>query len=141
MKTTKAQSPALGDVWRYPFLWSREATRGETGGRKSRPVALALLTQNTDGEQVALMVPITTVPQSGQFALEVPEIEKRRAGLDLHLSMWVVADEANEDFPARSFYFEPGNRLGVFSGQFTKQVQALMIAALKSRKMNRTKRR
>lgn len=133
-------TPALGDVWRYPFLWSREAASGETEGRKERPVVLALLVRNRADELVLLMVPITSVPQSGRYAIEVPEIEKHRAGLDAHMRLWIVADEANEDIPARSFYFESGNRIGKFSGPFTKQVQAVMIEALKARRLNRTGR-
>lgn len=138
---TDPRPPALGDVWRYPFLWSREAASGETEGRKQRPVCLVLLTKNDTGENVALMVPVTTVPQSGPYCIEVPEIEKRRAGLDLHRAMWVVTDQANEDAPASSFYFEPDSRMGQFGASFVKQVQGLMIAALKARKLARTSRR
>ncbi|MBN15427.1 hypothetical protein V6617_18260 (plasmid) [Pelagibacterium nitratireducens] len=133
-------APRLGDVWRYPFLWSREAAGGETEGRKDRPVVLALLVRNRNDELVLLMVPITSVPQSSRYAIEVPEIEKRRAGLDAHMRLWIVADEANEDIPARSFYFESGNRIGKFSGPFTKQVQAVMIEALKAKRLHRTGR-
>ena len=78
-----AAGPSVGDVWRYPFLWSREAAQGETEGRKSRPVALTLLTRNAAGELEVLMVPITSQPpRDARFALPVPDIEKRRAGLD-----------------------------------------------------------
>lgn len=133
-------APSLGDVWRYPFLWSREAASGETEGHKDRPVVLALLVRNRNDELVLLMVPITSVPQSNRYAIEVPEIEKRRAGLDAHMRLWIVADEANEDIPARSFYFESGNRIGKFSGPFTKQVQTIMIEALKAKRLHRTGR-
>jgi hypothetical protein len=139
---TDAGGPSVGDVWRYPFLWSREAARGETEGRKSRPVALSLLTRNAAGEHEVLMVPITSQPpRDNPFALPVPDIEKRRAGLDVQLALWIVADEANIDLPERSFHFEPGGRIGAFSLQFTKSVQAAMIRALKARKLNRTSRR
>lgn len=137
---TNQSTPRLGDVWRFPFLWSEEAARGETEGRKDRPVVLALLVRNQKDELVVLMVPITSVPQSGQYTIEVPEIEKRRAGLDRHMPLWIVADEANEDIPSRSFYFEPGNRIGEFSAPFVKQVQSLMIEALKARRLARTSR-
>jgi hypothetical protein len=134
--------PSVGDVWRYPFLWSREAARGETEGRKRRPVALILLTRTAAGELEVLMAPITSQQTaSNAFAREVPDIEKRRAGLDAHLRLWVVADEANTDLPQRSFYFEPDARLGAFSLQFTKAVQALMIEALKARKLKSMHRR
>jgi hypothetical protein len=106
-----AAGPAVGDVWRYSFPWSREAAHGETEGRKSRPVALTLLTRNAAGELEVLMVPITSQPPRGNpFALPVPDIEKRRAGLDVRLALWIVTDEANIDHPERSFYFEPTER-------------------------------
>jgi hypothetical protein len=134
--------PAVGEVWRYPFLWSREAARGETEGRKLRPVAMTLLTRNADGETEVLMAPITSQPSGDNpFAMEVPDIEKRRAGLDQDMQLWVVTDEANTDLPERSFYFEPDARVGAFSLQFTKTVQALMIQALKARKLRSTRRR
>lgn len=138
---TDESIPALGDVWRYSFLWRREADQGETEGRKTRPVAVALLIRNASGDAEVLLVPLTTVPQSGPFAMEVPEIEKKRAGLDLHTSVWIVVDEANWDTPSQSFYLEPGNRIGSFSSPFVKSVQALMIEAIKARKMRRTDRR
>lgn len=103
-----SDGPKLGDVWQYPFLWSGEAVRGETEGRKDRPVSLILLTQTIDGEDQALFVPVTTKnPGSHPFVLEAPEIEKRRAGLDVQIPLWVICDEANTDLPTRSYYFEP----------------------------------
>ena len=87
-------------------------------------------------------MPITSRPPGDKpFALEVPDIEKRRAGLDPHLPLWIIADEANTDLPERSFYFEPDARVGAFSLQLVKAVQALMIQALKARKLTRTSRR
>ena len=139
---TDGQPPGLGDVWLYPFLWSREADRGETEGRKHRPVALALLSRSIEGETVVVLVPITSQPSDGRaFALEVPEIEKKRAGLDQHIRLWVIASEANTDVPARSYYFEPGNRVGGFSGSFVKRVQREVILAIQSRRMRSIPRR
>ncbi len=139
---TDGQVPTLGDVWLYPFLWSREAASGETEGRKHRPVALALLTRKVEGETEVLLVPITSQLSSGRaFAVEVPEIEKKRAGLDQHIRLWVIADEANTDVPTRSYYLEPGNRIGGFSGSFVKRVQGEMIRAIQARKMRATPRR
>lgn len=134
--------PAVGEVWRYPFPWSREADHGETEGRKLRPVAMALVTQTPAGEAEVLMVPITSqAPAPDRFAIEVPDIEKRRAGLDPQLRLWVITDEANTDLPERSFYFEPDARVGAFSLQFTKAVQARMIEALRARGLKRVDRR
>jgi hypothetical protein len=136
------EAPALGDVWLYPFLWSREAKSGETEGRKHRPVALALLTRTIAGDTEILLAPITTQPSDGRaFAVEVPEIEKKRAGLDQHIRQWVIVDETNTDIPAQSYYFEPGNRIGGFSSAFVKRVQGEMIRAVQDRKLRATPRR
>ena len=69
-------------VIRYPYLWSREEGKGETGGRKVRPVAVGVRIARADGDLV-LFFPITTKqPERDRFAFEIPVIEKRRAGLD-----------------------------------------------------------
>jgi hypothetical protein len=52
-----------------------------------------------------------------------------------------VTDEANGDLPQRSFYFEPGGRVGAFSLQFTKAVRARMSEALRSRRLKSLTRR
>ena len=67
----------------FPYLWVREAQRGETEGRKHRPVAVGIRYPEANGEDLLILFPITTQPpQPGRFAIEIPEIEKRRAGLD-----------------------------------------------------------
>ena len=74
-----------GCVIRYPYLWVREAERGETEGRKPRPVAVGVRITRPNGEDVLVLFPITSQPPSaGRFAFEIPEMEKRRAGLDCH---------------------------------------------------------
>jgi hypothetical protein len=57
-------------------------------------------------------------PAKGRFAAEIPDMEKRRAGLDGHLSLWIVLDEYNSDVIGRSFYLEPEPPLGYFSKAF-----------------------
>lgn len=83
-----APSPTIGDVWRYPFLWSREATHGETEGRKARPVDMTLVTHNSADDLEVLMVPITSQPpRDNPFAIRVPDTERRRAGLEPHIPL------------------------------------------------------
>jgi hypothetical protein len=45
-------------------------------------------------------------------------MEKRRAGLDASLRLWIILDEYNQDSIARSFYLEPDPPLGRFSKAF-----------------------
>ncbi|TYC63955.1 hypothetical protein FMN50_01990 [Rhodobacterales bacterium] len=135
-------SPSLGDVWDYPYLWSWQSSGGETEGRKTRPCALALVTRRKDGQTEIILVPVTTKePAAGAHFIEVPQIEKKRAGLDEHLTLWVICDEFNSDLPGQSFYFVPGGKIGAFSIKFTKQVQAELVKAIKSRKAARVERR
>lgn len=90
-------------VIRYPYLWARQARKGETEGRKDRPVAVGVRLARRDGDLV-LFFPITTQrPEQARFAAEIPAIEKRRAGLDADRRLWIILDEFNTDIVGRSF--------------------------------------
>lgn len=115
-------------VVRYPYLWGREATKGETEGRKSRPVAVGVRLARADGDLV-LFFPITTKePGSARFAAEIPAIEKQRAGLDRDLRLWIILDEYNSDVVGRSFYLEPDPPIGKFSKAFFLPLMREFIA-------------
>lgn len=108
-----------GAVIRFPYLWAREAARGETEGRKPRPAAVGVRIAKPKGEDVLVLFPITSQePERGRFAAEIPDMEKRRAGLDTTMRLWVVLDEYNQDVIGRSFYLEPDPPLGYFSKAF-----------------------
>lgn len=140
--TIKPSSVKVGDVWRYPYLWARQSRDGETEGRKNRPCAVAFLIKREEGQEFALLLAITSkAPSNTAYAIEVPEIEKRRAKLDHSIPLWVILDERNEDVPNQSYYFEAGGYLGQFSAAFTKKIQAGKIAAIKARRSNRVQRR
>ena len=115
-------------VVRYPYLWAREARRGETEGRKSRPVAVGVRLARADGDLI-LFFPITTKePGPERFAAEVPIIEKQRAGLDRDLRLWIILDEYNSDVVGRSFYLEPDPPIGRFSKAFFLPLMREFIA-------------
>ena len=57
---TDGNPPKVGQVWRYPYLWSHEAVAGRIDGAKLRPTAVSLLTTRKDGDAVVLLVPLTT---------------------------------------------------------------------------------
>ena len=91
------RKPAAGDVFTYPFLWKRQQFQGETEGSKPRPVCMAVTTANADGNTVLFIVPITTQPPiDGRIAVEVPEIEAKRAGLDTEKPCWVMLAAAKD---------------------------------------------
>ncbi len=108
-----------GSVIRFPYLWARAAARGESEGRKFRPVAVGVRVPKPNGEDVLLLFPITSQEPAGErFAAEIPDTEKRRAGLDGTMRLWIVLDEYNQDVIGRSFYLEPDPPLGRFSKAF-----------------------
>ena len=108
-----------GAVLIFPYLWAREADQGETEGRKPRPVAVGVRIPKPHDEDVLVLFPITSKePSRGRFAAEIPDIEKRRAGLDSALRLWIILDEYNQDIIGRSFYLEPEPPLGYFSKAF-----------------------
>lgn len=108
-----------GSVIRFPYLWSREAARGETEGRKQRPTAVGFRLRRPKGQDQLVLFPITSQPPMPErFAVEIPDIEKRRAGLDVALRLWIVLDDYNTDIVAQSFYLEPEPPLGRFSKAF-----------------------
>lgn len=118
-----------GAVIRFPYLWAREADRGETEGRKVRPATVGVRISKPNGDDVLMLFPITSQqPQKGRFAAEIPDIEKRRAGLDVSIQLWIVLDEYNQDVIGRSFYLKPEPPLGYFSKAFLLPLLRKLIA-------------
>ena len=118
-----------GCVIRFPYLWVREAERGETEGRKPRPAAVGVRLARPKGGDVLVLFPITSQPPfSDRFAAEIPEMEKRRAGLDTTLRLWIILDENNQDIVGQSFYLEPEPPLGRFSKAFFLPLMKEFIA-------------
>jgi hypothetical protein len=65
-----------GCIIRFPYLWVREAERGETEGRKHRPAAVGVRISRPKGEDFLVLFPITSQPPSpDRFAVEIPEME------------------------------------------------------------------
>jgi hypothetical protein len=116
-------------VIRYPFLWAREAARGETEGRKLRPTAVGVRVVRPNGEDLVILFPITSqAPERSRFAVEIPQMEKRRAGLEIDMRLWLILDEYNQDVVGRSFYLESEPPLGRFSKAFFLPLMREFIA-------------
>ena len=128
-----ATKPAAGEVFRYPFLWKRQQQAGETEGRKARPVCIAVTVAHRNGETLVFILPITTQPPlPGRPALEVPQIESQRVGLEAHVRKWVMLDEINTDIVERSYVWDDRKALGAFSASFTNRLRADLLALVKS---------
>ena len=128
-----AHKPSAGEVFRYPFLWKREEAGGETEGRKKRPVCIAVTIARQEGETVVFILPITTQPPLvGRHAVEVPQIESQRVGLETHVRKWIMLDEINTDIVERSYVWDDRKALGAFSPAFTATLRGTLLALVKS---------
>ncbi len=125
--------PKPGEVWDYPYLWARQARQGETEGRKVRPVAVSVVVQRGDGTHTVVFLAITSQnPGKNRLAIGVPDTERRRAGLDNELPLWIILDEHNRDTVEYSYYLDPEARRGAFSERFLKIVAGAFISAIRA---------
>ncbi|WP_064709406.1 hypothetical protein [Rhizobium bangladeshense] len=121
-----------GELISYPYLWAWQQQRGETEGRKQRPVCVVIAIRSaSDGNTHLVLLAITTQPpQAGRIALEIPDIERRRAGLGDLKQSWIVIDEYNYDIVEHSWYIAPNQEvLGRFSKSFVMKVAAMFSKA------------
>ena len=126
-----------GAVLHYPFLWASQAARGETAGRKPRPTVVGFRI----GGNVLLLFPVTTLqPDASRVGIEVPDMEKRRAGLDADRRCWIILDEINEDRLDVSVHIEPDALIGRFSRAFILRVIEIFMSARRRVKISATAR-
>lgn len=117
-----------GTVFTYPYLWGHQADRGETEGRKERPVVVGFRLKQKRGMDRIIVFPITTkFPGAERLASEIPDGEKRRAGLDPDKKLWIVFDDANSDVLGKSYYLQDQMRLGRFSRSYFAPVMRELI--------------
>lgn len=128
------ERPSLqrGSVVQYPYLWRRQLDQGETEGRKDRPVCVLIAVRRDDDMVHLCLLAITSqVPSDRTQAIEVPEIERRRAGLDRDRPAWIIVDEYNYDVLGRSFSLSATSAVqGRFSAAFLAEVSQAAQAYL-----------
>jgi len=114
-----------GAVIRYPYLWGSQQDTGETEGRKTRPACVVLRLPDTETQihHLIILAISSKPPLEHQRSLEIPDIERQRAGLSRYPRAWVIVSEYNYDIEERSWYYAPGaKRLGTFSAKFLRQI-------------------
>ncbi len=118
------EPPKAGDILHYPYLWAWQQARGETEGCKPRPTAVAVTLHRSDGHRQVYLLAITSQPpdRAGK-ALEIPETDRRRAGLDQDRQLWIILDEYNVDTVDRSYYLNADDLIGRLATPFLRQVQ------------------
>ena len=126
--------PPQGSIISYPYLWATQRDTGETEGRKSRPTCVVLRIFEAERNiHHLILLPISSQPpRKDQVAIEVPETERRRAGLSRYPGAWIIVSEYNYDVAEQSWYYEPNaQRLGAFSAPFLKEVAKVLRSILK----------
>jgi hypothetical protein len=136
--------PSQGSIVAYPYLWRRQHEAGETEGRKMRPACLVLAVRDEARGLIhlALLAITSQPPTAGQAALQIPDTEKRRAGLADWKSAWITVGEYNYDILERSFYLDVNSPpFGSFSAKFLGKVATSFKSTLKTTigRVDRTK--
>ncbi|TFF21771.1 hypothetical protein E3C22_13900 [Jiella endophytica] len=120
-----------GSVFAYPYLWMVEEAKGIRDA-KDRTTCLAIRRDvgGADGTTTHLMLlGITDQLWKGQKAVEVPDTEKRRAGLNPKRPAFVVVSEYNYDVLPHSWHYAPGTKTyGSFSSKFCKDIAEALKA-------------
>lgn len=130
-----------GEVIHYPYLWRWQAERGETEGRKDRPVCVALSLRRAEITHVFLLAITSAAPRADRIFLQIPETELRRIGLRDEKVGYVILDECNYDIVEQSFYLDlAGPPLGRFSGPFMDQIKNAFSHAIQAGDMTRIDR-
>jgi len=125
-----------GSVFDYPYLWVREAANKETEGRKPRRVAVGVRipAKAEGGNDRVILFPITSKDPGDILAVEIPETERRRGGLDHDMRLWIILTEYNEDQIGASYYIDPAATVAAFGKAFFDNVLKLAVANLPNAK-------
>lgn len=130
-------APRVGDVLLYPYLWLTQQAAGETEGRKERPTVVALRIDRAGptGTGLLLVAISSQPPREDQIAIEVPQMELHRAGLDRARPAWAYVSEYNTDVLEQSFYLDRGAEpIGRLSRSFVQQIAGALARTIRERK-------
>jgi hypothetical protein len=122
-------------------LWSDEHRLGREEGRKDRPCAIVLITEERNGPRRVTVLPIThSPPVDDRLAVEIPVEVKRRLSLDDARS-WVILSEANRfDWPGPDLRPAPGGgaesvALGHLPFGLFEAIRLKFLAVIRARRM------
>jgi len=129
-----------GLVFRYEYLWERQARAGRDAGEKERPACIVVALHRADGDTRVLIVPIThSPPRAGEPAVELPPKVKAHLGLDGAPS-WVVLAEANIDiWPSPDMRPIPGRPgrfdYGLLPQRLLNRIRAAVMDAMPAKRL------
>ena len=130
-----------GLVFRYEYVWKRQALAGRTTAEKDRPACIVLAVMGRKGEQRVLIVPITTKPPpEGVEAVEIPLSVKRHLGLDDDRRSWIILSEANIDgWPSPDMRPIPGRpgrfAYGLLPLRMVTNIRRIILECLEAKRL------
>ena len=130
-----------GLVFRYEYLWKRQASAGQTVGEKERPACMVLAVAGQAGGQRVLIVPITSqLPAGNVPVVEIPPAVKRHLGLDVDYPSWIILNEANIDsWPTPDMRPIPGKpgvfEYGLLPLKLVNGIREIILAALAAKQL------
>jgi hypothetical protein len=128
----RPQSPAVGQVIRYAYLWKSEADAGQEEGLKARPSVVVIILRTQGRDARVLVAPITHAePVDPDSAVEVPPKTRRRIGLD-DARQWIVLSELN-DFLWPGPDLRPAPATGTVIGELPARLTEIVLAKLETR--------
>ena len=84
---------------------------------------MTIIVANAKGRHILFIAPITgKSPEKGRIALEIPETEARRAGLDAVVPLWAMVDELNAGILEASYVLEDRTPRGQSGNMFTDMI-------------------
>ncbi|WP_413993377.1 hypothetical protein ACMDCR_15575 [Labrys okinawensis] len=130
-----------GDVFHYPYLWAHDHAKG-IDNPKDRTACLVFQTKTNPGvTQLVILAISDQAPVDSEDAIEVPEIELRRGGLNFARRAFVHVSEYNLDTLPFSTSYDPNSRsFGRFSRSFTERVARLLANNIRTRRARRMTR-
>jgi hypothetical protein len=130
-----------GEVFYYPYLWSQDHARG-LDNPKARTSCLVFETRDKVGATHLVILAIRDqAPKHERDAVHVPEIERRRGGLDVAREAYVHVGEYNDDVLPFSTSYEPSApSLGRVSRSFTEHVARALAANIRAGRARRFSR-
>ncbi|MFM9976380.1 MAG: hypothetical protein ACKVON_17640 [Beijerinckiaceae bacterium] len=128
-----------GSVFHYPYRW-RNRTEDHP---KDRTVTLAIVVKDAKAAPLThlFLLAITDNPDADGLAVEIPPIERRRAGLSPTRPAFVVISEYNYDILPLSHRYNPNAKtFGAFSPVLTEQVRDAFLDAMRRARARRVDR-
>ena len=133
------RKPRPGLVFRYEYVWRRDALAGREAA-KERPACIVLTATGQDDDVRVLIVPVThQAPSSDILALEIPRRVKQALGMDDARS-WIILSEANIDtWPSPDMRQVPGAgrfEYGLLPNALVNRLRQVILQALSDRKLS-----